>query len=195
MLSQSTPPAARGSEIYAGQNMKGAPTATRTRDLPLRRRSLYPLSYRGLRNPHATWDGSRSLPAPRRDPAGRHRPAREPATIRSTAPPSTRTAHRRRPAPATRRHDHPRQRSRASGPTRRRGPWHDRIWPGRRRKPPAQAVPEPDRRNLRYPFLWPRSRPALPLDRHHLPGTLDYQHACSSGTNRAGSAGVPMTLQ
>src|ERR1700749_2647443 len=26
-----------------------APTATRTRDLPLRRRSLYPLSYRGLR--------------------------------------------------------------------------------------------------------------------------------------------------
>jgi hypothetical protein len=31
----------------------GAPTATRTRDLPLRRRSLYPLSYRGLPGPLA----------------------------------------------------------------------------------------------------------------------------------------------
>jgi hypothetical protein len=29
---------------------RGAPTATRTRDLPLRRRSLYPLSYRGYGN-------------------------------------------------------------------------------------------------------------------------------------------------
>jgi hypothetical protein len=39
MLGQSTPPAARGSEIHAGQNMNGAPTATRTLDLPLRRSS------------------------------------------------------------------------------------------------------------------------------------------------------------
>jgi hypothetical protein len=37
MLSQSTPPAAAGSRHRAGQNMTGAPTATRTRDLPLRR--------------------------------------------------------------------------------------------------------------------------------------------------------------
>ena len=36
-----------------------APTATRTRDLPLRRRSLYPLSYRGSRQPKLTWDGGR----------------------------------------------------------------------------------------------------------------------------------------
>jgi hypothetical protein len=40
-----------------------APTATRTRDLPLRRRSLYPLSYRGLPKPYVTWDGARSLPS------------------------------------------------------------------------------------------------------------------------------------
>ena len=33
--------------------MTCAPTATRTRDLPLRRRSLYPLSYRGLSGPLA----------------------------------------------------------------------------------------------------------------------------------------------
>ena len=33
--------------------MTCAPTATRTRDLPLRRRSLYPLSYRGLPGPLA----------------------------------------------------------------------------------------------------------------------------------------------
>ena len=33
--------------------MTCAPTATRTRDLPLRRRSLYPLSYRGLPGPIA----------------------------------------------------------------------------------------------------------------------------------------------
>jgi hypothetical protein len=31
--------------------MTSAPTATRTRDLPLRRRSLYPLSYRGYSSP------------------------------------------------------------------------------------------------------------------------------------------------
>jgi hypothetical protein len=43
--------------------MTCAPTATRTRDLPLRRRSLYPLSYRGLRNPKLTGDGARPLPA------------------------------------------------------------------------------------------------------------------------------------
>jgi hypothetical protein len=43
-----------------------APTATRTRDLPLRRRSLYPLSYRGLPKPYVTWDGACSSPsAPR----------------------------------------------------------------------------------------------------------------------------------
>jgi hypothetical protein len=34
-------------------NSTSAPTATRTRDLPLRRRSLYPLSYRGLPGPLA----------------------------------------------------------------------------------------------------------------------------------------------
>jgi hypothetical protein len=51
LRSQGTRPATAGSGIYAGQNMKGAPTATRTRDLPLRRRSLYPLSYQGLQPP------------------------------------------------------------------------------------------------------------------------------------------------
>jgi hypothetical protein len=88
MLSQSTPPAARGSGIYAGQNMEGAPTATRTRDLPLRRRSLYPLSYRGLRNPHATWDGARSLPSARR-PMSKHpgaRPIASPLESRPSSP-------------------------------------------------------------------------------------------------------------
>jgi hypothetical protein len=39
-----------------------APTATRTRDLPLRRRSLYPLSYRGLPKPYVTWDRTCSSP-------------------------------------------------------------------------------------------------------------------------------------
>jgi hypothetical protein len=39
-LDQCTRPTARGSGIYAGQNLKGAPTATQTRDLPLRRRPL-----------------------------------------------------------------------------------------------------------------------------------------------------------
>ena len=67
--------------------MTCAPTATRTRDLPLRRRSLYPLSYRGLRHakltrmpgvggaawPAAEVDGEPRprLPAPRRPPPGR----------------------------------------------------------------------------------------------------------------------------
>ena len=35
-----------------------APTGTRTRDLPLRRRSLYPLSYRGSRHAKLTRDGA-----------------------------------------------------------------------------------------------------------------------------------------
>lgn len=38
--------------------MTCAPSATRTRDLPLRRRLLYPLSYRGLRNPYPTANSS-----------------------------------------------------------------------------------------------------------------------------------------
>ena len=43
--------------------MTCAPTATRTRDLPLRRRSLYPLSYRGLPKANVTWDGACPLPS------------------------------------------------------------------------------------------------------------------------------------
>src|ERR1700722_17684775 len=34
--------------------MKGAPTATRTRDLPLRRRSRYSASYQGIQGSHLT---------------------------------------------------------------------------------------------------------------------------------------------
>ena len=54
----------------------GAPTATRTRDLPLRRRSLYPLSYRGSAEPlayrgrHAVAAGCAAAAA--FPPAGRH---------------------------------------------------------------------------------------------------------------------------
>ena len=65
-----------------------APTATRTRDLPLRRRSLYPLSYRGLPKPNVTWDGACSSPsAPL--PMSKHpgaRPIASPLRSRSSAP-------------------------------------------------------------------------------------------------------------
>jgi hypothetical protein len=50
--------------------MTCAPTATRTRDLPLRRRSLYPLSYRGLPEPQA-YLGWSSPAACSRAPAGK----------------------------------------------------------------------------------------------------------------------------
>ena len=59
-----------------------APSATRTRGLPLRRRSLYPLSYRGSRHAKLTWDGACPPPSARRltrradGPAPRDRPRR-----------------------------------------------------------------------------------------------------------------------
>jgi hypothetical protein len=68
--------------------MTCAPTATRTRDLPLRRRSLYPLSYRGLRNPKLTWDGACSPPFTRR-PMSKHpgaRPIGSPLESRPSSP-------------------------------------------------------------------------------------------------------------
>ena len=40
-----------------------APSATRTRDLLLRRQLLYPLSYRGLTVPKLTWTSVRLLTA------------------------------------------------------------------------------------------------------------------------------------
>ena len=47
----SSPPAFPQAGGLALAIREGAPTATRTRDLPLRRRSLYPLSYQGLQDP------------------------------------------------------------------------------------------------------------------------------------------------
>jgi hypothetical protein len=51
MLDPCTGRIAAGGHVLAGQDMKSAPSATRTRDLLLRRQLLYPLSYRGLRHP------------------------------------------------------------------------------------------------------------------------------------------------
>ncbi len=54
--------------------MTRAPSATRTRDLPLRRRLLYPLSYQGLRVP--------SLPGSRpARPADARRPGRASSAV------------------------------------------------------------------------------------------------------------------
>ena len=54
--------------------LTSAPTATRTRDLPLRRRSLYPLSYRGLRQAKLTlgWCAPAAV-CPTSSPARRYR--------------------------------------------------------------------------------------------------------------------------
>jgi hypothetical protein len=41
---------------------KSVPSATRTRDLLLRRQLLYPLSYRDLPGPKLTWDEARLPP-------------------------------------------------------------------------------------------------------------------------------------
>ena len=55
-------PAFMQEERADGPGFRGAPTATRTRDLPLRRRSLYPLSYQGLQGFHLTRDPGGALP-------------------------------------------------------------------------------------------------------------------------------------
>ena len=65
-----------------------APTATRTRDLPLRRRSLYPLSYQGLPSPQLTWDEALPLPSAR-PPMSEHpgsRPIASPLESRPSSP-------------------------------------------------------------------------------------------------------------
>jgi hypothetical protein len=54
--------AARAELANREWQMTRAPTATRTRDLPLRRRSLYPLSYQGLQGFHLTRDPGGALP-------------------------------------------------------------------------------------------------------------------------------------
>ena len=61
MLDPCTRRTAAEGRIVAGQDMKSAPSATRTRDLLLRRQLLYPLSYRGLPNPQLTWTDARLL--------------------------------------------------------------------------------------------------------------------------------------
>ena len=75
-----SPPPLRRAGVMPFTGSTCAPTATRTRDLPLRRRSLYPLSYRGLPKPHVTWDGARlpllSIRSPRRTGFGAQRPGK-----------------------------------------------------------------------------------------------------------------------
>jgi hypothetical protein len=51
MLDPCTGRHAAEGRITAAQSNISAPSATRTRDLLLRRQLLYPLSYRGLRHP------------------------------------------------------------------------------------------------------------------------------------------------